>query len=198
MAAAALCAFWTARTPRRGVFLTALIWLAVYGAFFSTWEPETECYRLFDFVPIGLLLAAAYAHVKNPAIFRSVAAFLALSLLAVNLSTRALPMTETRNNAIFHEFSGLAKGTPQNSVYWTAGGRRWIYILYFSGRQGFNVAPLRKRPDRLAALLADRLKRGPVYWHEDVDALELGLPVPLQKISRPLAGIDGWYEVKLP
>ncbi len=129
------------------------IWLAVYGLFLSTWEPQTLCYRIPDIIPLGILFALGLKTWRAPLQILMSALWLGTTL-ALNLSTRILPMHQIERNLVYQDTLSLSKRSPPRSLYITQGGLSWIYLLYFMGRTAWNanaidVGDLKKAIDRV-------------------------------------------------
>lgn len=116
----------------------AFLWTAAYAAFFATWEPGTLCYRMSDVIPHTLLLSLGLTAIPRPRVRRLLAVFWLAGLGFISLWTRARPMSDIQRNAAYQQTLQLARLTPEQSVYVTAGGLDWIYLLYFTGRSAWN------------------------------------------------------------
>src|SRR4029077_7728860 len=102
---------WVQRQDKLWVF--SVLWLAIYGIFFWTWEPATECYRMTDVVPLAILMALGlpfWRTVSNQRIFLGI---LFLAPLTLNLTTRILPMHDASQNAVYQEITTLTTNTPE-------------------------------------------------------------------------------------
>jgi hypothetical protein len=113
-------------------------WLAAFGLFFWTWEPQTECYRLTDAIPLAVLLALGASYIPQRVIAWSALAVLVISTVAVNATTRIVPMANSDLNAAYAQVRMLEQRTPPNTLYFSSGGPPWIYLLYFTGRNAWN------------------------------------------------------------
>jgi hypothetical protein len=137
---------WKATDPWRRNF--ALLWIGVFALFWWSWEPSTECYRMAEAVPFGILLTLGLQQWKQEKRALGVGLILAMTFLGINWQTRVYLMNQTENNTLYMQTLAVAKLTPSNSLYLTEGGLPWIYLLYFTGRSGWNIHLL--RTDRLA------------------------------------------------
>jgi len=165
-----------------------LVWIGVYAVFFSTWEPTTLCYRMTDVLPWTLLLAMGVSTLSSPKVARVVVAGWVLSLAGLNGWSKILPMHDIKHNTAYQQTLALAKITPAESVYLTAGGIPWIYLLYFTGRSGWNAVTL--SPQKLetfskplyahTALLSDPRLRDWIHQHA---ARQVAPDIPWLEIS---------------
>jgi len=120
----------------------SLIWIGVYAAFFSSWEPQTLCYRMTDVIPWTLLLASGLQALHSEKHRLIAAGGGLLSLILINLTVRIIPMNRVENNRAYQHTLQLVRLTPEQSVYLTGGGLPWIYLLYFTGRSAWNAKNL--------------------------------------------------------
>jgi len=155
----------------------SVLWLAVYGVFFWTWEPRTECYRLTDVIPYGILLALGLKSLRRPALQWGCVAVLAATFAVINIQTRVIPMHQASNNALYQEILTLEAATPTNSLYLTAGGPRWIYLLYFTGRSAWNV---------------QTFSRNPEFLRREISRHKTGIPVYINAEALPLGSAPQW------
>jgi hypothetical protein len=128
------------RFASRPLVRFAWLWLASYMLFLWTWEPATECYRLTDVIPLGLLIGLGLAQIASPQKQAMIAIGLFLAFAYTNGTTRIRPMAIAENNRTYQEVAALAKLTPATTVYVTPGGSTWIYLLYFTGRSAYSLA----------------------------------------------------------
>jgi len=140
-----------------------MLWLAVYGLFFWTWEPTTECYRMTDLIPLAMLLALGATTWKERSVRWILLTLLFATLLPVNLRTRIYPMNDPQRNLIYQNTIDLANRTPSESIYLTIGGITWIYLLYFSGRTAWDLHSFMRDPDRLGREIARHYSTRPVF-----------------------------------
>jgi hypothetical protein len=150
----------SAKTEDRRTFRFSVIWIAAYGVLLSTWEPATLCYRMSDIIPLGVLFALGLKTWRAPVQTVFASLFLA-STLAVNLTTRILPMHDAGRNTTYQETLTLSKISPPNTLYITPGGAPWIYLLYFTGRTAWNANMY--DPERLADEIGRQKNQRPVY-----------------------------------
>jgi hypothetical protein len=176
---------------RRWVF--CMLWLAVYGIFFWTWEPATECYRMTDLIPLGILMAFGLKTLKRAAPY-AVLTVLFLSFFALNLRTRIYPMQDARRNTLYQETLALANATPDQSLYLTAGQTPWIYLLYFSGRTAWNLHSLQRDPLRLESEVARGVSTRPVFIRKD--AISLTGPWLARHKLLPVGDSLPWLQVR--
>lgn len=156
-----LLLLWRAvREIRQKLIRFALLWLAVYGLFLSTWEPSTLCYRMIDVIPLGILAAVGLRSLKTGAQGILIGLFLA-STLTVNFMTRIGPMRRIEQNTHYQETLALTRISSPDSLYITEGGVPWMYLLYFTGRTAWNRRSW--DPQRLADEIARQKTIRPVY-----------------------------------
>jgi len=136
------------KSKERSIRNFALLWIAAFGLFWWTWEPATECYRMGEAVPFAILILLGLERWARQEIALGFGTVFAATLLWINWQTRIDPMSRTENNNLYQQTISLAKLTPENSLYLTEGGLPWIYLLYFTGRSGWNVHLL--QPDQIA------------------------------------------------
>jgi hypothetical protein len=127
------------RRRHQTLWVFSLLWLLAYGAFLSTWEPLTECYRMSDAVPIALLAALGLQSLNQRKVRWGLLGLLGATTLIVNLGTRIRPMNQADNNTAYTEITKLTRATPEQSLYLTPGGLSYIYLLYFAGRSAWNL-----------------------------------------------------------
>ena len=149
---------------RERLWRFSMIWLGVYALFFFTWEPNNTHYRMGDVIPLALLMGLGTStFFKSPRFFYGFTGLLLALLLAVNLQTRIAPMHQLEQNTVYTEVRSLALATDPHSLYLTAGGTRWLYLLYFSGRKAWDVADKGPQSGVTEATLRAALREGPVY-----------------------------------
>jgi hypothetical protein len=134
-----LAFFYGRRSKLTPLAIFSGIWLGVYALFFSTWEPQTLCYRMTDLLPFTLLLMSACLVWPRRRTRLALAGCWMLSLGVINFFARARPMHDSMNNPFYQQTITLAKTTPDHSLYMTSGGLMWIYMLYFTGRSTWNT-----------------------------------------------------------
>ena len=181
---------------RQKLWIFSVLWLAVYGLFFWTWEPTTECYRMTDLIPLAILFAMALETITHPAVRWALLSVLFLTLIPINLVTRIAPMNDPLHNALYQETQALEIATPPDSLYLTAGGSTWIYMLYFCGRSAWNLHSFSRDPDHLAKEIARHLHSQPVYIQQE--ALEVdGTAAWLSHYKlRPVAPGLSWMQIQ--
>lgn len=140
----------------------SFLWILAYGLFLWTWEPRTECYRMSEIIPLAIALSLGAQQIRRRVIQKLVLSGIFVSTLLVNFYTRISPMHQTEKNALFMEVSELAAQTPENSIYLTLGGSPWIYLLYFTGRQAFDLHRAAREPDAFWKDLARQRGQRPV------------------------------------
>jgi len=133
---------WRGALQHRTVVRFSVLWLVVYALFFSTWEPETLCYRMTDIIPFTFILMVALIAIPQRLARLSLAVGWMVSLGLVNFKSRALPMHDIERNKVYQQTLRLAKISPEHSMYMTSGGEPWIYLLYFTGRSAWNARTL--------------------------------------------------------
>ncbi len=147
------------------IWMFSMLWLAVYGVFFWTWEPRTECYRMTDLVPLSILLALGLRAVRPARLQGVVLALILVTLGPLNLRARIVPMHDPVKNVLYQETLSLARRTPENSLYLTAGGSQWIYLLYFTGRSAWDLHAFTRDPHRLDVEIRRHYINRPTYIH---------------------------------
>jgi len=148
------------RERRNALYLFSALWLGVYGLFLSTWEAGTLCYRMTDILPLGILFALGLKTWRAP-LQILIGSTLLASTMAVNLSTRILPMHQMEQNSAYQDTLTLSKITPSNSLYVADNSLSWLYILYFTGRTAWSVHSF--DPMRLETEINREKHNRPVY-----------------------------------
>ncbi len=171
------------------------LWLILYGIFFWTWEPRTECYRMTDFIPLGILLALGLKSLPR-AWQWATAGTLLVTLLWVNLHTRILPMEKAQNNSSFQDVQAVTAATPDNSIYLTEGGLTWIYLLYFTGRTAWNVHSFARDPRYFQAEVQRHLKTRPIFIQATAVHADRGLPWRALHKLIPIKDTLPWLEIQ--
>jgi hypothetical protein len=151
---------------RDAIWRLAAIWLVTYGLFFWSWEPQTECYRLTDWIPLVLLLSVAIQQLHGVTAY-ALLLVIVLGFAAVNLRTRILPMQDAQRNAAFQEITALAAKTAPNTLYLTVGGMPRLYLLYFAGRAAWDLNNFAGDPARLGAEITRRAATAPAVIRQD-------------------------------
>ena len=142
------------KSKERSVRNFALLWIAAFGLFWWSWEPATECYRMGEAVPFALLMILGLQRWMRKEIALGLGTVFAATLLWINWQTRINPMSLAEHNNLYQQTISLAKLTPDNSLYLTEGGLPWIYLLYFTGRSGWNIHLL--RPEQITLRIQQR------------------------------------------
>jgi hypothetical protein len=155
------------RSRQEMIWRFSWLWIAAYGLFFWAWEPQTECYRLTDSIPFFILLAVGLKNVKGGILKYTLVLVILIVTLSLNLRTRIIHMHDAGENPIYTEVMELVRRTPDDSLYITSGGTRWIYLLYFSGRMAWNYRLLERNPGRLQSALDRRFHETPVFLESD-------------------------------
>lgn len=150
------------------LWVFCILWLLVYGIFFWTWEPETECYRMSDAAPIALLMMLALQTWEKKVFKWAIIMLLFLTTFPLNLMTRIIPMSHASENVSFQQTLDLSRKTPQDSLYLTGGGAAWIYLLYFTGRLAWNLHSFRHDLPRLESEITRHHKLGPVFIQSSI------------------------------
>jgi hypothetical protein len=182
------------RKDARWVF--CILWLAVYGIFFWTWEPTTECYRMTDMIPWAILGALGISTLKQPRLQRALAAVLAASFIPLTLRTRIYPMQDEHRNHIYQEVRHLTQRTPEDSIYLTVGGIPWIYLLYFSGRTAWNLRSFTRDPERFKREIARHLRSRPIFIRAETASIELAQSWLKDYKPRPLDPSSPWLQIQ--
>jgi hypothetical protein len=189
-----LVSSWRRRKDVRWRF--SLIWLAVYGVFFWTWEPTTECYRMTDLIPWGVLLALGLGSLRKPGMRWGCSIGLVLTLLPINWYTRIDPMHEPERNVVFQETLAVARSTPDQSLYLTTGGIRWIYLLYFTGRSAWDLHSFVRNPEHLRLEIERHRLQQPVFIQTDAANNELSQYWIHRYKLEPMANGLNWVQLK--
>ncbi len=174
----------------------AMLWIGTYALFFFTWEPDNIHYRMGDVVPLALLISLGLKKLKSARFFYGFGGLGLALLLAVNLQTRIRPMSRLEKNTVYSEVSALSHRTAPESLYLTTGGTRWLYFLYFSGRQAWNVAENGAQGAVTADRLRQALARGPVYLYEEAGLSPNMQNVLVQFHLTPIAENPLWFQVQ--
>jgi hypothetical protein len=183
------------KNRRERLWIFCALWLAIYGIFFWTWEPATECYRMTDLAPLAILIALGVQAVAAERRRWQLTGILFLTLFPLNLRTRIVPMSNPRRNLLYQQIMDLTQATPDNSLYLTAGGSAWIYILYFTGRTAWDLHAFARDPVRLESEIKRHLAMQPGYVQ--AAAVQSGLAQPwLEKKLGPRVDELPWYRLR--
>jgi hypothetical protein len=143
------------------------LWLVVYAAVFSSWQPDTMVYRVSDLVPLVVLLMLGVEGGPGAGTWRAAAALCAVLMGAGNYDAEIQPRTVLANNERLSRMEFIRDKTPEaawvTAAEADAGGDE-LYIPYFAGRRAILLSGARERLPDLAARLDSLLAAGqPVY-----------------------------------
>jgi hypothetical protein len=184
------------KKKRSPAWMFSLLWLAIYGLFFWTWEPRTECYRMTDMIPLSLLLALGLQALPQGTVRWATLTLLFVTLYSVNWRTLIAPMHNVENNTLYQETMALARATPESSLYLTTGGTPWIYLLYFTGRSAWDLHSFQRDPQHFASELRRHAAIQPVYVQSDALKGEGSQAWAFSYHTRPLDPNLPWQQLQ--
>jgi hypothetical protein len=145
------------KKERRVVALACVLWLAVYGAFFTSWEPYTMVYRVGDLIPFMTLL---YLGLSEPRMGAWSGAALAVLLGAANFSAEIYPRSFSTNNPDLQRMLFIKAHTSGSDWVTGSGGEDELYLPYFAQRRPLVLGQFESRPEELDRLVTELLRSG--------------------------------------
>jgi hypothetical protein len=105
-------------------------------------------------------------------------------------------MQDPAKNRVYQQVMALQQLTPEESVYLTAGQTPFLYLLYFAGRNAWNLRTLSRNPDFLVQEIDRHKQMTPIFISNE--ALQLDTTEAWSSKYRilPLAQIPQWSQLQ--